>query len=123
MDNVLDRLDKLLADAEKAATLGNASFGFDSDRIEIKSVHFGDDRKGAVGDVLHPDEYIKKIVKLHHGSWIISPIREARQLLKLHSDLIRDAEKLKDILRELEGSDLLASIERIAHRAKGSLSA
>lgn len=123
MKNLLDRLEELLEKAEKSATLDAASFGFESDRIEIKSVHFGDDRKGRVGYVLHPDDYIKNIVGLHHRTWIISPLREARELLKLHSDLIRDAEKLKFLVRELSDSSLLNEIERISYRAKANLDA
>lgn len=123
MKNLLDRLEELLEKAEESATLDVASFGFKSDRIEIKSVHFGDDHKGRVGDVLHPDDYIKNIVGLHHRTWIISPLREARELLKLHSDLIRDAEKLKFLVRELSDSSLLNEIERISYRAKANLDA
>lgn len=121
MQNLLDRLDELLANAEKSATLENASFGFPNDRIEVKHVLHGCERTGKAGDVLHPDEYIKNIVGLHHRSWIISPIRQARELLKLHSDLIRDAEKLKSVVRELNDSNLLDEIERIAYRAKANL--
>lgn len=96
--SILDKINHLLADAERCATLENAGFGFSVDRIEIKSVHFGDDTKGRVGDVLHPDEYIKRIVKLHHQTWIIAPLRQARELIQAHAELLERAQALKDLL-------------------------
>jgi hypothetical protein len=59
MSTALDRIIEQLEEAKRAAMLENASFGFPNDRIEIKSVHFGDDERGHVGDVLHPTEYGK----------------------------------------------------------------
>jgi len=77
----IDRIIKKLKEAKRAATLENASFGFPNDRIEIKKVHFGDNDKGRVGDVIHPTEYIRNITRLHHKTWIINPINEAVKLL------------------------------------------
>lgn len=114
MSDIFDRLDEILEAAEKSATLENASFGFPNDRVEIKSVHFGDDRTGRVGDVLHPDEYVKRLVKLHHGSWIIGPIREARALLTLHKETLDAVEALR---KEIKRSELLKISERIADAA------
>ncbi len=119
--DVFDRLIELLEDAEKAATMENASFGFPNDRIEVKSVHFGDDRNGRVGDVLHPTEYVKSITKLHHGSWIISPIRQARELLKLHSDIIKDAANLRTALEKSDLRKVIEQAEILSEKARAGL--
>lgn len=111
---VLKAIIEELNNARKAAQLTNASFGFPGDRIEIKSVHFGDDDKGRVGDVLHPDEYIKKIVRLHHESWVVGPINRAIQLLENNATVLRDCEKL---LRRISAAD----VESLADRARAGL--
>jgi len=113
MGNIFEKIDEILGEAEKAATLETASFGFPLDRIKIKSVHFGSDDRGHVGDELHPDEYIKSITRLHHKSWIIRPIKEARILLDLHSELIFECEKLMEAVSSIElGSNLANILER-----------
>jgi hypothetical protein len=120
MMDILEALDRLLAEAEKSSMMENASFGFPDDRVEVKSVHFGCDDKGRVGDVMHPDEYVKNITRLYRQSWVTRPIREARELLKLHSDIIRDLEEMRD---QIHSSDLLRTIERLSDRVKSSISA
>lgn len=107
--NVLEYLIERLEKAKEAATLTNASFGFPHDRIEIKNVHFGDDRTGRVGDQMHPTEYVRKITELHHRTWIISPINEVIELLRLHADIIRGSEQL---VNALKATDLDCLIER-----------
>lgn len=98
MKTVFDRIVEQLEEAKKAATLENAGFGFPNDRIEVKSVHFGDDNTGRVGDVIHPTEYVRRITRLHHRSWIIHPIDSAIELLKIHADTLRESEKLVEAL-------------------------
>lgn len=109
MTTVFDRIIGQLEEAKKAATLDNAAFGFPNDRIEVKSVHFGDNDRGRVGDVLHPTDYVRNITRLHHQTWIIGPINSAIELLKLHADTLRESEKLVAALEEL---DLPAIIKR-----------
>lgn len=113
--NTLERLKKLLEDAHTAATMENMGLGFANDRIEIKSVHFGDDRTGRVGDVLHPDEYVRKITELYRFSWIISPLREAIALLEANAELINRCGKLAEALND-------NNLERIEHLARASIS-
>lgn len=62
-----DIIEKLL-EARKAATLENASFGWPND--EVTALHR---QEGKVMN-MHPTDYIKDRVRLHHQSWIIHPI-------------------------------------------------
>lgn len=107
--DVFDVLIENLEKAKEAATLKNASFGFPNDRIEIKSVHFGDDRTGRIGDVIHPTEYVRNIINLHHKSWVIPPIEEAISIIKAHAETLRATEKLMQILHD---TDIQLLIER-----------
>lgn len=116
MSTVFDKIIETLEEAKKAATLENASFGFPNDRIEIKSVHFGDDITGRVGDVLHPTEYVRRITRIHHGSWIINPIDAAIELLRLHADTLRETENLVEALDKL-------NVRGIVRRAKSGKAA
>lgn len=116
--NVFDRLIELIDNAEKSARMENTSFGFPDDRIEIKSVHFGDDQKGRVGDVKHPDDYVKPLVSLHHHTWIIAPLQEARQLLQLHADIIRDTENLAVLIGDPSFRSVLQTAEKLSEKAK-----
>ena len=116
MSNVLYRVIEHLEEAKRSAALENASFGFPNDRIEIKSVHSAGDERGHVGDLLHPTEYVRNITRLHHGSWIISPINAAIELLKLHADTLQESEKLIEALDRLD-------IQRTIQRAKAGISA
>lgn len=109
MKTVLDRIIEQLEEAKRAATLENASFGFPNDCIEIKRVHFGDDERGHVGDVLHPTEYVRNITRIHHRSWIINPINVAIDLLKLHADTLRESERL---IKALDSLDIPLTIQR-----------
>lgn len=99
------------------ATLETASFGFPDDRIEIKSVLFGGDDRGRVGDVIHPTEYIKNITRLHHESWIIRPLAEI--IGKLRGELDTPA-KPEVTSRELEFLEIVARqrdmIDKISKR-------
>ena len=123
MENIFDRLNELLENAEKAATLENASFGFPNDRIEVKSVHTGDERHGKPGDVLHPTDYVRNITNLHHHSWIIGPIRQARELLQLHADLIKDAAKLREMLESSDLRQVIEWAENLSEKARAGLRA
>lgn len=114
MNNLFEELDRILEDAEKSASLETASFGFPQERVEIKKVHIIDCAAGGVGDVVHPTEYIKRMVKLHHESWIIRPIREARSLLSLHKELIDGCCRMKE---ELDMSELFRLAEMLKHRS------
>lgn len=102
MRTVFDRLVEQLEEAKKAATLQNASFGFPKDQIEVKSVHFGDDDRGREGDLLHPTEYVRKITRIHHETWIVGPLDAAIATLRLHAETLRQSESL------------LAALERLA---------
>lgn len=110
-DAIIEELKK----ARAAAALTNASFGFPNDRIEIKSVHFEDEKNGHIGDVLHPDEYVKRIVSLHHATWVIGPINRSIELLEINADVLRDCDKL---LRNISSAD----VEALVHRARAGLS-
>ena len=98
MDTTLDRLADVLNNALAAARMDRASFGFTNDRIEVKSVHFGDDRTGRAGDVLHPTDYVKKITELYRRSWIESPLVEALRLVEENRELLRQCDQLRDHL-------------------------
>ena len=114
MTFVFDRIIEQLENAKKAAALENASFGFPNDRIEVLNANFGDDENWRVGDVIHPTEYVRRITRLHHGSWIIHPIDAAIAMLRLHADTLRQSEKLIDALEELD-------IRRIIQQAKAGI--
>jgi len=114
MRMLFEKLIGELDEAKKAASLVTASFGFPDDRIEIKSVHFGDENRGHKGDVLHPDEYIKQIVRLHHASWIVGPIDRVIELLKLHEQLFKECEKAAEVLSRID-------LESIRDRARACL--
>ena len=116
--DIFARIDELLEEAEKAATLENASFGFPEDRIEIKSVHFGNDEKGREGDVLHPTDYVRNITAIYHNSWIIGPIRQVRELLKLHSGLIHETAKLREILESPELNRAISLAENLVTKVR-----
>lgn len=111
-----------LEKAKESAAMTNASFGFPNDRIEVKSVHFGDEHRGHKGDVIHPDEYVKKITDLYRRSWVIPPITRVIELLRLHEKTIRDVGRLTEALSGLETDGLAAQIERLTHRMKADLS-
>lgn len=97
--NVFDVLISNLEKAKDAALMTNAGFGFPNDLLEIKSVHFGDDQTGRVGDQLHPTTYVKQITNLYRKSWIIPPIDEALSILKAHAETLRSSEKLMQIFK------------------------
>lgn len=110
-DDVFKELSRLLDGIIKSASLDSSSFGFPDDRIEIKSVHFGDDRTGRVGDVIHPNDYIRNITEPHHHTWILSPAKKAKKLLeenqKLFStldDFNRDLESVNQKIMDIQAS-------------------
>lgn len=94
LSKVIDNLKK----AEEASTLKNSSFGFPNDKIQIIDIRFGDNEKGKVGDIIHPDEYIKKITKIYRETWIIPRIKESREMLELHADILEELFKMTSIL-------------------------
>lgn len=100
--NVFEKIIEHLEEAKKAATLKNAGFGFSDDRIEIKSVHFGDDDRGRTGDIMHPTDYVRNITRLHHETWIISPINAALELIRAHADTMRKTELLLNQLNDIQ---------------------
>lgn len=110
MSAVFDKLTTLLNDARSAATLEKACFGFPNDRIEIKSIHFGCGC-GNVGDEVHPTEYIRNMVKLHHQTWIISQIDNALAIIESHRTMIDRAEKLRKTLDTAGIEELVHAIE------------
>jgi hypothetical protein len=57
-----------LENARKSATLENASFGFPKDTVISNGFC------EMSGIKMHPTEYIRKKVDLHHRTWIISEI-------------------------------------------------
>jgi len=73
----IDKIKSLLEEAANSATMDTASFGYENDKIEIKHLQWDDERRGKVGEVIHPTDYVKRITKLHHNSWIIRPIKKA----------------------------------------------
>lgn len=113
---LLDKIIEELEMAKKAAAMENASFGFPNDRIEIKSVHFGDDDRGRTGDLVHPDEYVKRITRLYRESWIIPPIEHVIEVLKLHKQAIQDAECIARALDDTDG--LAQKIRMLSSRLK-----
>lgn len=111
-DNIFELLKKNLTDARNSATLERASFGFPDDRIEVKAVHFGDDRTGRAGDVIHPTEYVKKITDLYRHSWIINPLNEALSIIEANKELFVLLETLS---KKIDRAD----IEKIFRLARG----
>lgn len=104
----MSKVISMLRDVLKAATLEDASFGFPNDRIEIKSVHFGDDCTGCIGDVVHPTDYIKRITEQYRRSWIIHPIQNAIDLLQWQP--IETAPKDQDIRWINDGNEYARDI-------------
>lgn len=100
-----EELIKQLEAIRHYATLETASFGFPDDRIEIKSVLFGGDDRGRVGDVIHPTTYVRNIIRLHHDSWIVGPLNEIIGKLRGESDT---PEKPEMTGRELEFLEIVA---------------
>lgn len=89
MNERTEKIKALIVEAKNAATLNNANFGFPDDRIEVKAVHFGNDRTGRVRDVIHPTDYVKKITEPYRGSWIIRPLKEAAdEMEKLEGEVV-----------------------------------
>jgi len=108
MDTIFEKIIGLLEAAKESAMLKNSSFGFPNDRIEVKSVHFGSDYKGRTGDVMHPDQYIKKIVALHHKTWIVTPIDSAIALLRLHAETLQKSNEIIEALERLDVRGVLS---------------
>lgn len=106
MTATYDRLIARLESALEAAEMTRMGLGFPNDRIEIKSIHFGDERKGQVGDVLHPDDYVKRITKLYRQSWIIGPLKESIAMVQAQRELIDRVEKLAKALDMAELAEL-----------------
>lgn len=99
---IFDKIEEEILSAIESAKLTNASFGFPNDRITVTSKHFG------VGGVsMHPTEYIKDAVKLHHGSWIISPLERALAIIRQNKELIEKCEKLQSILENNNFEDMV----------------
>lgn len=115
MSNVFSKLETLLQDAAEAARLTNASFGFPNDRIEVKHAHFGGEAKLADGTIIHPDEFIKRTVSIHHRSWIIGPIEQALAIIRANEELLDRCTRLSDSLAESTDN-----LQRIAELARGS---
>lgn len=111
MSTTLDHLNELLTEALRAAKMENMSLGFPNDRIEVKSVQFGDDDKGRAGDVMHPTDYVKNITTHYRASWIVGPIERALELVEQNRKLIQECEKLREHMRS---SGIDAMIE-LAH--------
>lgn len=111
----LIRLKELLQEAERAATMESMSIGFPDDRIEIKSVHFGDDNRGRVGDVMHPDTYVRNITSIYRNSWLLGPLRQAIALVESNQELINRCSVLADSLQSVD----LERIHDLARASKG----
>ena len=106
MTTVFDALLKEMQNARESATLERFSAGFSHERVKITAVHFPE--KGFdVGAEMHPDDYIRAKVKLHHSTWIVGPLDRAIALLETHHELLRRV----DDLRKAMGK---ADMDRIA---------
>lgn len=116
MSDLLARLDELLKNARDAATLERASFGFPNDKLQIARAFRDCDFK--TGDEVHPDDYIRTMVRLHHDSWIIKPIDQVRDILKAHGDLLVQLETLTERLRGPEFQHTLDMIVDLRQRLK-----
>ena len=112
MQTLYDILIQKLSEAKDSASLERAGWGFPEDRIEIKSVHFSNPTSGHVGEIIHPTDYIRRIVKLHHNTWIISPIEDAINLLHIHAETIRRTEQLVLLLKN-SGLDEVISLAKV----------
>lgn len=73
----LRKLEHLLLDAKKYAALEHASFS-NICRTGNSSVTFEDGRPVLENNVT---EFIRERVRLHHESWIISPLEEALKMI------------------------------------------
>lgn len=109
MSMTIDQLKDLLTEALRAAKMESMSLGFPNDRIEVKSVLFGDDDKGRVGEVMHPTDYVKKITANYRASWIVGPIERALELVEQNRKLIQECEKLREHMRS-SGIDALIEL-------------
>lgn len=118
---LIDELIEELMKAKEAAMMTRASFGFPDDRLEIKAVHFGDDDRGHVGDILHPDDYIKRTTKLFRETWIIPQINHVIELLGTHANAINDLGRLVDATAGLEVEVLASQLEALTRRLRAGL--
>lgn len=121
MGTTTDRLLEVLKNALSSANMERASFGFPDDRIEVKAIHFGrhDSPPGiAAGDVLHPDDYVKRITELYRKSWIVHPLQEALQLVEQNRALLDQVDALR---RQLERSNIEALVALSRAGMRGGL--
>lgn len=93
MSYTIDKLRALITGAMEAATLETASFGFPEDRVTISRVFGGEGER--IGEEVHPTDYIREKVRLHHGSWIIGPLKQALQIVEENAALIDQCEKVR----------------------------
>lgn len=115
-EDVFRKLEELISDARRSASLELFSAGFPQERVEIKVTHFSC-AAGKVGDVLHPDEYIKRMVKLHHETWILFPLDQAIAVLRAHREMIERADRLRRTLNA-SGLEDLAALARAGRKEK-----
>lgn len=69
MSRLTQKQARKILDVIKNATLTDAAFGFPSDSITVKMLHYGAPR------TMHPDVFIKNEVQLHHDNYIIEPLK------------------------------------------------
>ncbi len=80
MKKEIRKIIQLLEAAEESAGMTRANFGFSHEKLEVTASHFCEEFPA--GASVHPTEYIKKKTDLYRKTWIISPIKEAIELLK-----------------------------------------
>lgn len=86
-----------LREAKKAAELGNASFGWPGSYVQI--VHKQEDGSfKPSGEPVQVDDYVKKLVELHHSSWIVGPIDRVISLLQAQTELATMLDRLDKVL-------------------------
>lgn len=111
--NVIDEIVKQLEAAREAATMEGFGCGFPHERIVIKSAHFAESGREP-GTEHHPTDYVKEKVKLHHDTWVISPIDQALALIRANAELLERCAELRNTLQQ-------QNLERIAQLARAGM--
>jgi len=113
--------DEIICELQKAADRAeytNAVFANPGAEIQVLTRSTRPEVHGNVGDVFHPDEYIKRMTKLYRDSWVVAPIKRVIELIRSHEAVFKDAEKLSELLQDT--GDLVKSLENLLERHKYS---
>lgn len=109
MSAAFDKVEHELTEALQAARMERSSFGFPDDRVKVTSVHGGELNLSGVkqGHELHPTEFIKRVTRIHHESWIIGPIERALSMVRAQRELF-------ELIEQVSKAAPAHKLERIA---------